>query len=290
MKKTALFLLVIIAPLFTSAASASDLSITREGSFNAKNLVVIQKAGTNIFARAVWGDSFIRITLLTSTSTKVEKAYGESARVDDISEGDTLDVDGVLANGAGTIIVKAQTIKDYALVRDRKVLSGTVLDTNTNAFVFTLLGKNKATTTVQLSASTMITKGKRTIEFSDIRVGDRINMVEGMYDYPTNTLTVSKIDIYQDQKIFAPRVFEGILLSTSSSLPATIMLAIGTKGMKEYHEYAVYLSGDTVVYNKAKKKTELSRFVVGDTVRIFGAIRLTNLNEIDAEVIRTMAF
>jgi tRNA(Ile2) C34 agmatinyltransferase TiaS len=44
------------------------------------------------------------------------------------------------------------------------------------------------------------------------------------------------------------------------------------------------------VLNNAKKKTTLSRFVVGDTVRMYGSIRQNNLSEIDVDTIRDLAF
>jgi hypothetical protein len=54
--------------------------------------------------------------------------------------------------------------------------------------------------------------------------------------------------------------------------------------------YTVHLSAKTSVLNTAKKPANLVRFVVGDTVRLFGAIRKDSLTTIDAEVIRDLAF
>ena len=42
--------------------------------------------------------------------------------------------------------------------------------------------------------------------------------------------------------------------------------------------------------SKNKAETTLQRFTVGDKVRFYGAIRQTNLFEIDAEIIRNLNF
>ena len=55
-------------------------------------------------------------------------------------------------------------------------------------------------------------------------------------------------------------------------------------------DYKVYLGGQATILNKAKKPASLARFVEGDAVRFFGAVRQTNFEEIDADTLRDLNF
>ena len=281
--KYVLVFLLSLAPAFSYADIVSDLQIKPDGTFSGKNLTVVQVAGKNVFGRATWGQAFVRITMLMNASTTVKKAHGEPAEIRDIAEGDLLDVEGALVSGADSVMINAKTVRDISLEKTGKTISGTVTSINYNGLVF-VVGRNSASTTVQVSASTPLKKGVRSIEFATIKSGDTVSAVEGVYDYRTNTLSASRVEIYQDTKVFAPRNFEGVLKTTSSSLPATLTVSVGEK------EYTVSLQANATILNKAKSKTALSRFVVGDTVRFFGSIRQSNMSEIDADTVRDLAF
>lgn len=91
--------------------------------------------------------------------------------------------------------------------------------------------------------------------------------------------------MYQDKSIFVERNFQGTLKSVSTVvLPATLVVTVGAT------DYTVYLADSSSVLRNNRKPTTLSRFVVGDTVRFYGAIRETNFEEIDAEVVRDLNF
>lgn len=273
-----------IAPGAALADVVSELHIGTDGVFSAKNLVVTQKAGTNLFARATWGQAFVRTTLLLNASTTITKKHGESAVVADIREGDRIDVDGALSSGAEGLIITVRTLRDHALLRDGKTLSGTIKSIS-GSDTFVLTNKTFGTTTIFVPSSVSIVQGARTITTFDLRAGQKILTASGSYDYATNTLTVNVLEVYQDPSLFKGKNFEGTLERIDgTTLPAVLVVKINGSS------YTVYLSGSTSVLSKSKAPTKLSRFVVGDTVRLFGTIRKTNLSEIDAEVVRDVNF
>jgi hypothetical protein len=138
---------------------------------------------------------------------------------------------------------------------------------------------------VQIGTSTVIKKGARTIYLSEILKGDKILSVDGAYDYKTNVLSATNIQVYQDKSVFLTRNFQGTLKSISgTSLPVTAVINI------DGINYDVYFANGSTVLNNAKAPTSLSRFVVGDTVRFNGTVREMNLSQIDATVFRDLNF
>lgn len=276
---------LVCAPVVVSADVVSELRIGTDGVFSGKNLVVMQKAGNNIFARATWGQAFVRTTLLLGSETVITKRHGESATVADVREGDRVDVDGTLSSGAESLIVTVKRIRDNTLLRDDKTLSGTILSVNKAASTFVLKNKSFGTTTVSVPSSFAIIKGARTIFFPDIAVGDTVLSTSGSYDHGTNTLSATTLEIYQNPAFFKAKNFEGTLETIgATTLPTTLSVRVGSAS------YTVYLAPNTKLLTKTKTSANLSRFVVGDTVRFFGAIRKTNLSEVDAEVVRDLNF
>ena len=91
----ALFLVVFAAPVL--AAPASEIHITPDGTFTAKNVTVMQKSesGSTFFSRVMWGDIFLRITVLAApsgTAAKITKNNGGAATYTDVKVGDLLNV------------------------------------------------------------------------------------------------------------------------------------------------------------------------------------------------------
>lgn len=280
-----LALALLLAPAVVAADIVSELHINPNGTFSAKNLVVTQKSGNNLFARATWGQAFVRTTLLLSGSTTVTKMHGEQAGVADIKEGDRIDVEGTLSSGAEGLIIAVRSVRDTTLLRDEKTLSGTISRTDGTALTFVLKNKPFGTTTVSVPASLEIKKGARIIQFADLTVGDKVLSATGSYDYTSNILSATALEIYQDPAVFKSRNFEGALESVAATtLPTTLLVRVGST------TYTVYVHSGASLLSKAKSPTTLSRFVVGDRVRFFGAVRKTNLLEIDAEVVRDMNF
>lgn len=286
MKKASLPLLIAFLLLAPGVSSAviSEIHIGTDGKFIGKNIAVYQRASSNLFTRAVWDKSFLRITILMNSTTAITKKHGELATLTEINEGDVIDVEGTLTTASEALILNATKIRNVSLEKESKSFSGKIENINASARTFTLpnsLGK----TSVSVPTSISITKGKRTISFGELKVGDKVVNAPGIYDYPSNTLTVTALEIYQDTAMFKSKNFEGTLKSlAASTLPTTAVITVaGT-------DYTVYLNDKASVLNKSRAATSLKRFADGDKVRFYGAIREANFSEIDAEIIRDLNF
>lgn len=280
----AVILFISLSASSAHASAPSDIHITSDGKFTATNVIVFQKASNNVFfTRVTWSDTFLRVTILTHADTVITKAHGEKATGGEVSEGDILQVEGVLSSGNGGLIVDAKKVIDTSLQIESKVVSGTVKSVSGSSFV--LPNKVFGDTTTVLVGTSTIQKGVRNIAVSDLRAGDKILSVEGAYNYSTNALSATSIRVYQDQAVFLQRNFQGILKSLSgTTLPITATIAV------DGANYTVSFASGTTILNNAKTAASLSRFVVGDTVRFYGSIRPTNLTEIDASVFRDINF
>lgn len=278
-------LAILFAPALLSALVFSELHLTPDGKFSAKGLTVMQKAGTNLFTRATWGHAFIRVTLLTNASTTIVKNHGEASTIDEIETGHLLDVEGELSSGADSLIIKASHVRNTALLRESKTLSGVITSIDVQGMSFVLLNSSFGASTVAVSPSTPIVKGARSIEFGDIVVGNSVFSTSGTYDWENNVLSANSLEVYQEKDIFTPRNFQGILKSVSGGVaPATLIVTV------EDTDYTVYLKKESLVLSRDRQSTALRRFAEGDTVRFYGAIRETNFSEIDAEVVRDLDF
>ncbi|MBI5470410.1 hypothetical protein HY968_03800 [Candidatus Kaiserbacteria bacterium] len=281
----AILILAFLVPIISHAEVISDVRIGTDGKFVAKNLTVMQKSGNNLFCRATWGQSYVRVTLLMNAATVVTKNHGESALASEITYGDIIDAEGTLSTAADNLTVIPTSIRDTTLDTASKTISGTVTNVYPAASSFVLVSKESATTTVLVSSGTIITKGARQISLADIAAHDKILSVKGDYDYQGRALSANEIRVYQDQNIFAAKNFQGTLSSVSGTgLPSTLTVKV------EGTNYTVYLSATSMVLNKAKSPASLSRFVAGDTVRFFGKIRASDLSAVDAEVLRDLNF
>lgn len=274
---------VTLAPSSVRAAN-SEIKFSSDGTFTATNVVVSQKAGTNLFSRAVWESTYFRFVIVTSPSTVITKSHGESATIADVGEQHIINVSGTLATGGDSIVINAKTIQDTDLLSAAKTLSGAVVSVDVAKQNFVVNDKAFGKTTVSISGAS-ITKGARSVSLAELKAGDKVLSAAGTYDYTTKTLSATAIEVHQDASVFKSRNFEGKLKSLSgTALPVTLVVSVGST------EYTVYLPEGSIVWNKAKATASLSRFVVGDTVRFYGAIRTTNLIEVDAEILRDLNF
>ncbi len=281
--------IAILLPFFALAEIRSEISIDVNGKVTAKNIKVtmIPELGKSRFfyTRALWDKVFIRMTVLTNDATAITKQHGEKATVFDIKEGDIINVEGTLPDSADALNIQATKIVDTSLLVEEKDVRGTVTGINADSSSFIIKTLKGNIITVNTLGLTQITKGVRTISFSEILKGDNVTSVKGAFDYGTYTISATNVVVYQDKKIFVPRNFQGTLKSISgSSLPATLSVDIDGK------DYTVYLSGKTTLINKARSSISLSRFVIGDILRFYGAVRQTDLSSIDAEILRDMNF
>lgn len=278
--------LFLALPAF--AASDSDLHIAPNGRLSAQNVVVQQKSGANLFCRAIWGSAFVRIVVLTApggVAASIAKNHGEAATIDDIREGDILNIEGMLTTAADSLVINAIKVTDLSLNQETKKVSGTVRAPDYGRSTFALTDKTFGAVMIVANSGTAITKGARSIAFSDIAAGDKALSASGTYDYASKTLNASAIEIYQDKSIFIAKNFSGTLKSISgSALPASVVVTVGKT------DYTVYLGTSARVYSKNYAAVGLSRYAPGDSVRFYGSIRQTDFGEIDATVIRDLAF
>ncbi len=275
-------------PYLAQAAQTSEIHITPDGKFTAKNVVVMQKSenGTTFFGRITWDNVFLRVTILTTpngVAAKITKNNGGSATYAEVKEGDILSIEGTLTPGADSLLVGASAIRDHSLNVEGKTISGTIKTFNKALNNFTLTDKVLGTITVVPPYN--IQKGVRTISSSELLVGDKIVSASGAYDYVTKTVTAQSMEVFQDKSVFLPRNFEGTLKSlAATTLPTTLVLTVGKQ------EYTVYLPTGATVTAKNKTPTTLQRYTIGDTVRLYGSIRPANLFEIDSSVLRNLSF
>ncbi len=286
----ALFL-AAATPAFALTAQAgaplSEMHITADGTFSAKNVVVYQKSGTTLFCRGTWGNAFVRMTVLTVPDTVpalIVRNHGGATTVDEIQEGDLVSIEGSLVPAADSLQINAKKIVDFNLNKEPKTFAGIIQSVDINAGTFVLPTKLFGNVTVVAGTSTII-KGVRTIVAAQLVKGDKVLSVMGSYDYTTNTLSANAITVYQDKSVFVPRAFAGTVRSIAGTTLPTSMI-IDTANAS----YTVYLAADAQVLSSSRAATTLSRFAAGDKVRIFGGIRQTNLAEIDATIIRNLNF
>lgn len=283
---------VLVSALFAAApafaAPLSELHITADGIFSAKNVVVYQKSGTTLYCRGTWGNAFVRLTVLTVPDTipaLILRNHGGTTTIDEIQQGDLVSIQGSLVPAADSLQINAKKIVDFNLNQEPKTLLGTIQRVNAGAGSFVLPNKTFGATTTVLVGTSTITKGVRTITVGELAAKDKVLSVSGSYDYTANTLAATAIAIYQDKSVFVPRTFSGTVRAISgTALPAMLTISTATA------DYQVYLAATAQVQSKTKGATDLSRFAVGDKVTLYGAIRQTSLDQVDASLIRDLNF
>lgn len=277
--------LLVAGVAFAATTPASELHITPDGKFSARNVTVMQKSGSVLYTRIMWGNAFVRLTIVPpKEASGLVKNNGGVATYDDIQAGDILAVDGTLQDGADTLLVNATKLKDLSLNKEPKTLSGVVKSVDYSGS-FILPDKKLGNVKVFADGNTTITKGVRSIALGEVVPGDKVSAVVGTYDYTTGTMAATSFTVYQDPAVFKARNFEGTLKSFSgTSLPMTAVVTVGSK------DYTMYFAANATITNKAKASVELTRFTVGDRVSVYGSIRQANILEVDATSLRNLSF
>ena len=281
--------LVAFGGLLTAVAAApsrASVSVTEDGEVVIKSAVVFQVIGPTFIVRTNWGQMYIRWIVRTDKDTRILRRWSGTANLGEIKQGDVLDIEGTLLPGADTLNIVAKTIRNVSLDNeDNNLLSGKVLSVEAAAGRFSVASREKGTAVVQLSTSTVMMKGLLALPLEKLAPGDIILSAVGDYHFPTKTLRAREVAVYQDSSVFKPRNFQGKLKSLySTSLPTSMTVTIEN----ENKDYVLYLSEKTEVWNKRRQPTSLNRFVLGDTVRFYGAIRETDLSAVDAQVVRNL--
>lgn len=260
----------------------ATLAISEKGEVKIKNAVIFQIAGSTLFARTYWQDTFIRWTIRTSKSTEVIKRFGGSARISDVAVGHVVNIDGILLSGTEALNLDTVVIRDFNLENENNTFSGriTQIGSSGNVVMVTPEGNN---VTLNFDSGATIKKGAIYLQPNQINTGDKVISVSGSYNAVTKVMEASNVELYQDQSVFTPQNFQGTLKNLSgTTLPVTFTLTVnGT-------DYRIYLPETVTIMRKDRSSSDLKRFVEGDTVRVYGAIRKTDLKTIDAEVLRNL--
>jgi signal peptidase I len=256
------------------------LTITDQGSVSIDGVQVDEFVGTSFYAHVYFGDALLKLTVRTSPATIFTNHFDKTVTFDQISVGDYVSIVGSFVAGTGSFDVQATSLKDWSNQITATQWSGTVVGQATSTPGF-ILNTKSGSVQIAVNAATKIVKGSLLVSLSDVHDGDTIVFAQGQYNKANNTLAATSVKIYQDMSVFLPKNYQGTLktLDTSTS-PATIVVTVNGK------DYAIAPKSDFTVLSNAKKPANLARFLVGDTVRVYGAIRETSQGTIDAEVFR----
>jgi hypothetical protein len=279
-----MFLFTFLVPVANIQAFAGTVvNISGDGSSVISGVKVMQLAGSTIFARMYWGDSYVRLTIKTNSNTKFYRATGEVTGLSEITEGNMLDITGSINSGSDVLTITASTIKNQSVQKKQNVFSGKVsgVDLPNNSF---LLNTTKyGIVTVKTNTTTQFIKGSRTLDLAHVVVGDTITKTSGDFDIPTNTLTANSVVTYIAPDYYKSKNFQGTLKEIGgTALPTTLQVLIDGK------TYTVNVTANASILNKAKGPIMLNRFVVGDTIRVYGAIREVDEPIMDVEVVRNI--
>ncbi|MEK7582166.1 MAG: hypothetical protein AAB488_02475 [Patescibacteria group bacterium] len=268
----------------SAATLGGDVRITPEGKVSIKKAKVFQVSGGNFYTRVYWDNVFLRVTVVTNEKTKITKNYGEGAVVGDIKEGHFLDIEGMFPNSSDSFIITAVSIKDTSLEKEKLTTSGTVLSVKGETDEFTMKTAKGNIITVTTEGAN-IKRGIISINTGELKVGEKVTNAEGIYDYANDILASSNVQIYQDKSVFAPHNFKGKIKSISGTVfPVTIVVGLTKK------DYIVIISDKTKLINTKGGSIILSRFLIGDTVRFYGAVREDDLSVVDnVEILRNLS-
>lgn len=266
-----------------TARPAASLVISEAGDVKIKNAVVFQVVGNTFFVRTYLGETYIRWTIRTDKKTGVLKRFGGQAKVSDIAVGHILNLDGTLLPGSETLNLITSVIRDYSLENENGTSSGRVTKIDGTTKNVTIVTSEGAVVILNFNSGATIKKGAIYLQPSQIVVGDKVISVSGSYNDATKIMEASSVEIYQDKSIFIDQNFQGTIKNLSgATLPVTFTIVTKDK------EYNVYLPDKGLVMKADRSLGNLKRFVEGDTIRIFGKIRETNLGTIDAELVRNL--
>ncbi|MBI2475860.1 MAG: hypothetical protein HYV67_01285 [Candidatus Taylorbacteria bacterium] len=262
--------------------STQDLHIDKDGNISVRQAKVMQITGTSFYVRYYVGLAFLRILVKTDAATKVFRRFGDEIDLGQIATGDTLNIEGKIESGADSLSVMAGKLTDFSNQKEITNFQGTIAGTGPTTGSFILTTKNN-TITIQTGTTTQIRKGSRIIGLDLVRSGDTVLDVVGTYDHTTKTIDANVVLIYIDKTIFQPRNFQGTLKSMSAGNPPVLTFSAEGK------DYTVTLLNGAAVLNKRRQAVSLKRYLEGDAIRVYGAIREAEEPIIDVEVIRNLS-
>ncbi len=295
-KRSLALLFFCTLPLFAHAlgdynpvaagAGKPEIHITADGVMMVKGAKVDQLVGTTLFLTLKWGDLPMRVIMKTDAKTLVTKRYGGTTTVAEVKLGDYLDTSGEFFVGSDAFGMTARTVKDWSLQEESETYSGVITEVRSDG-AFTLQTPSKPIT-LRLLNSVSIKKGRVVIPASRIMKGDSVVLADGVYDYASNTLTASSLIIFQAQTEFLAKNYQGVIKSIGgNTLPATLVVTV------DGVDYTVKVGATAEVLRNNRKSALIARFVTGDTVRFYGALReaektLNDERIIDASILRNL--
>jgi len=260
--------------------SRPEINISRDGLTTVRNAKVMQIAGTVLYTRLTWGDTFLRLTVKTTVDTAIYRRLGEKTTFSEISVGDYLNVEGQIELGGNSLGLYADNIVNIDVLKESTKLSGGV-GALIDGHSFTLYSTQYGAVTVTVHPGTRIVKGNLSIALSELKKSDSILSAYGEYDHASKALLSDKIEVYVDMTQFAPRNYtEGKINKIMDGSKMRVTL--------EGRDYGLNLSDDTVYLNRARNTISGQRFLVGDSIRVYGATSEETPDVIDVEVIRNL--
>ncbi len=261
------------------------ITIEEDGDTVIEGARITQITGTTIFAAQYWGTLPVRWIIRTNAKTLFKHRFGNPLVFSQLSMGDFISVEGIFNGSSDSLGIDAKSIKNWSVSTEGSSFAGTVASAPDQSGSFILQIGDGSTVFIKPKATSTVIRGIVSIAPAAIVLGDRVLETTGVYNHLDRSLVADSVKIFQDKQKFAARNFEGKLTRLDGiALPTIATTIVGGK------EYTVYLPENTLVLRKDRAKTTLKRFVVGDTVRFYGAIREAEWSVVDAEVLRTLEF
>lgn len=277
-----------LAPVIPSPKTVGaplSLTIEEDGDTALQGARITQITGTTIFAAQYWGLLPVRWIIRTDSKTLITHRFGNPIVFSQLSVGDFVSAEGAFNGGSDTLGIDAKSIKDWSVSTEGSSFTGTIASAPDQNGSFILQLGDGNTVFVKPKPGASVARGVVAIAPSAIAQGDRVLETTGVYNHLDRSLEANIIKIFQDKKKFAARNFEGELMRLDSTALPTTMLVKTNDG-----EYRVFLSEKTEIVKKNRAKTTLVRFIAGDTLRFYGALREADWTAVDAEIIRTLEF
>lgn len=267
----------------TPQDAVQDFHIDRDGNIKVRQAKIMQVSGNSFYARYYVGLAFIRILIKTDKATEVRRRFGDQILISQIEVGDIVNLEGKIENGADSLSVVASKLVNFSNQKEISSFNGTIIGKGSKEGSFTLMTENQNAIQINTGTTTQIRKGNRIITPELVRNGDRVTDTVGTFDHASKNLEANVVVIYTDMGVYQSRNFEGTLKTLSVGNPTTLVL--NTEGK----DYTVTLSEKTEILNKARRAVSIKRYLEGDTIRVYGAIRESEEPIIDIELVRNVS-
>lgn len=130
-------------------------------------------------------------TVNTDSNTKLVRRFWGKSSLDEMNVGDTVNVIGIWADDAHTVIT-AKLVRDVSIQKRFGVFIGEVKSLLSDGWIMTTKSDKRADQTVTVSSSTKFENRKEeSITKDQIQVGHRVR-IKGLWNKTTNTVTEVK--------------------------------------------------------------------------------------------------